>query len=261
MQKKKFIDASNELSFVPCAKYHGSPGSGELLSQPFKVSVHSNVYALVDLHSHLSTAEVMGFLAGTWNAETKEIKVVAAYPGRSVLDGATECEMDPVTEVEVRSNIEGQGLKVVGWYHSHPTFEAIPSKCDIDNQSNYQALFRDGKNGADPFIGLIDSPFDSKSDFKDSPQSKFAWFFVDSPQTSKKAMHIETELVSDKELPPDVKERMCELVKTKDTASSKYIVFDQIWKEMPSGNMTYLQKTKKSLETFLSGKDIESVFA
>lgn len=42
----KFINASNELSFVPCAKYHGLPASGEPLSQPFEVFVHSNVYAL-----------------------------------------------------------------------------------------------------------------------------------------------------------------------------------------------------------------------
>jgi len=257
--KKRFIDASNELSFVPCASYHGEPGSGEPLSQPFKVSVHSNVYALVDLHSHLSTAEVMGFLAGNWNPETKEIEVVAAYPGRSVLDGATECEMDPVTEVEVRSKIEGLGLKVVGWYHSHPTFQAIPSKCDVDNQCNYQALFRDASSKTDPFIGLIDSPFDVSSG-NPTTDSRFAWFYVDSPTTSKKAMHIKTSSVADKSFPEELKTNLMNLVSSKDKASSKSVTFGDIWCDYPGfGPMSYKEKTKRALIKFIPEKEVEEI--
>jgi hypothetical protein len=35
----------------------------------------------------------------------------------------------------------------VGWYHSHPVFAANPSVVDINNQSNFQALFRDAEAG------------------------------------------------------------------------------------------------------------------
>jgi hypothetical protein len=63
-------------------------------------------------------------------------------------------------------------------YHSHPVFEARPSRKDMDNQRNYQALTRDTEpsssscGGAcltdssrlgpvlEPFVGFILSPFD-----------------------------------------------------------------------------------------------------
>lgn len=32
---------------------------------------------------------------------------------------------------------------MVGWYHSHPVFLAQPSLRDIENQINYQRMFRD----------------------------------------------------------------------------------------------------------------------
>ena len=39
-------------------------------------------------------------------------------------DGATDVEMDPVSEFQVREVIRAQDLEVVGWYHSHPRFAA-----------------------------------------------------------------------------------------------------------------------------------------
>jgi hypothetical protein len=70
-------------------------------------------------------------------------------------------------------------------YHSHPVFEPCPSRKDMDNQRNYQALTRDsgsssncgsnpygsgssggccgssgGRAGLEPFVGFILSPFD-----------------------------------------------------------------------------------------------------
>lgn len=47
--------------------------------------------------------------------------------------------MDPGSEVAVRELIEASGRVVVGWYHSHPTFRALPSVIDITNQAIHQA--------------------------------------------------------------------------------------------------------------------------
>lgn len=44
-------------------------------------------------------------------------------------------------------------------YHSHPVFEPRPSQKDMENQRNYQALFRDS-NANEPFVGLIIGPYD-----------------------------------------------------------------------------------------------------
>lgn len=46
--------------------------------------------------------------------------------------------MDPVSEMAARELFEQKGLDVVGWYHSHPTFEPQPSIRDIENQTSYQ---------------------------------------------------------------------------------------------------------------------------
>jgi hypothetical protein len=51
-------------------------------------------------------------------------------------------EMDPTSEIEVRKHIAERGLRVVGWYHSHPTFRPDPSLVDLENQRNYQSLMR-----------------------------------------------------------------------------------------------------------------------
>lgn len=46
--------------------------------------------------------------------------------------------MDPASEVAARELFGQKGLDVVGWYHSHPTFEPQPSIRDIENQTSYQ---------------------------------------------------------------------------------------------------------------------------
>jgi proteasome lid subunit RPN8/RPN11 len=46
--------------------------------------------------------------------------------------------MDPASEMEAREWFAEKGMQVVGWYHSHPTFVAIPSIRDIENQMSYQ---------------------------------------------------------------------------------------------------------------------------
>ena len=69
--------------------------------------------------------------------------------------------MDPESEIKARDHFGEKGLIVVGWYHSHPTFEPNPSIRDIENQQNYQQLFKRW-DSSEPFVGIIVSPYDSK---------------------------------------------------------------------------------------------------
>lgn len=57
----------NAHRMIPCEKYMGVPGSGVLGSQPFKIKVNRRAILMMDLHAHLLSTEVIGFLAGTWN--------------------------------------------------------------------------------------------------------------------------------------------------------------------------------------------------
>lgn len=66
--------------------------------------------------------------------------------------------MDPVSEIEALDELTKRGKQLIGWYHSHPTFEPDPSIRDIENQFAYQNLFKRA-DGIEPFIGIIASPY------------------------------------------------------------------------------------------------------
>ena len=66
--------------------------------------------------------------------------------------------------------MKGKGMKCVGWYHSHPTFAAIPSRIDLENQSSYQKLV------GGPFVGGIVSPYNPE---RAQLKSELNWFAVE----------------------------------------------------------------------------------
>ena len=157
------------------------PGSDEPGAQPFRVVVRPAAQLVMDTHAHLCTNEVIGYLGGAWDAAARVVTVDKAFPGRGLASGS-DVEMDPVAEVELKARVESEGMRVVGWYHSHPVFEPTPSGVDVDNQLNYQNLFAaevtttaaEGANDVDsatkpratnarrvsPFVGFIVGPYD-----------------------------------------------------------------------------------------------------
>lgn len=157
------------LTMIKCEPFTGKPGSNTNGCQPFELAVDSNVLLAMDFHAHLMTTEVIGFLAGEWNKEKMQMSIREAFPCRSIETGQNDVnvEMDPASAIEVRQLIEERNLKVVGWYHSHPTFIPDPSLIDIENQRNYQLLCRDnhhheeiGHVTLEPFVGAIVGPYD-----------------------------------------------------------------------------------------------------
>ena len=113
--------------------------------QPFRVVVRPEAAFVCDAHAHMCKNEVIGFLAGKWHVKERVVEIVAAFPCRSLSDTedqSVNVEMDPVSELQIRHIIGARGLSIVGWYHSHPTFQSDPSVRDIENQTAYQLLFR-----------------------------------------------------------------------------------------------------------------------
>lgn len=51
-----------------------------------------------------------------------------------------QCEMDPVSQTQASEELASDGLSVVGWYHSHPTFAPNPSVRDIETQGKFQVF-------------------------------------------------------------------------------------------------------------------------
>ncbi|KAG7395500.1 hypothetical protein PHYBOEH_003691 [Phytophthora boehmeriae] len=184
-------------TMVQCASYRPKdfvedPNSrsrgGPNLDSPFRVLMHPDAVFVADLHAHLATCEIIGFLGGKWDESTKTLYIQAAFPCRSLEidgdDGSTDVEMDPGSEIELRGIIENAHLEVVGWYHSHPAFAPDPSVRDIENQTSYQQLFQrpslsksddKGKMPSEPFVGLIVGTYDTR---RSTPVSLFRYFHV-----------------------------------------------------------------------------------
>lgn len=180
------------------------------LEPPFQIQVHPDAVFVCDLHSHLATCEIIGFLGGRWDEVTKTLYIQAAFPCRSLMidgdDGSTDVEMDPESEIELREIIQNAQLEVVGWYHSHPAFAPDPSIRDIENQTSYQQLFQrcverkiEGHKPvveiSEPFVGLIVGTYDTK---RDTPVSLFRYFHTRGEKVSggaRREIYMPYELV------------------------------------------------------------------
>ncbi|KAJ2745350.1 hypothetical protein GGI20_002236 [Coemansia sp. BCRC 34301] len=146
-----------EFRLVPCRVF--SEGG-----DPFGVEISAAALALMDLNAHLMDTEVIGLLGGAYDASRRVVRVDVAFPCNSSSSSATECEMDPKSEVDARRVFAQQSRHVVGWFHSHPTFDAVPSVRDIHNQLAYQSLCRRPADRVEPFVGVIVSPTTGASD-------------------------------------------------------------------------------------------------
>ncbi|CAI5727431.1 unnamed protein product [Hyaloperonospora brassicae] len=207
-------------TMVQCAAYRpkgciDDPSSrsrgGPMLDPPFRVMVHPDAVFVADLHAHLATCEIIGFLGGKWDEALKTLYIQAAFPCRSLVidgdDGSTDVEMDPGSEIELRSIIENAQLEVVGWYHSHPAFAPDPSVRDIENQTSYQQLFqRPCKNNevdansrpSEPFVGLIVGTYDTR---RSTPVSLFRYFHTRGEKVSgaaRREIHMPYEFIPER---------------------------------------------------------------
>ncbi|ACO66434.1 predicted protein, partial [Micromonas commoda] len=169
---------NGDLQMVECEVY-----DDDERAQPWRLSATPEASFLMDFHSHLCRHEIIGFLGGTWDPRTKCLTVKRALPARRLVLGApgenanVEVELDPESVPDIVEALDRDGLRVVGWYHSHPVFSTHPSLRDIENQSNYQRLFRDdeAKGGGTPFVGAIVGPYATTN--KDL-SSDVRWFHV-----------------------------------------------------------------------------------
>lgn len=128
--------------------------------QPFDVKVCPDVVFIADLHSHVSNSEVIGLLGGKYDNVEKCLYIQAAFPCKSTDrsdNGFTDVEMDPVSQAVTAEAIGHHGMTLVGWYHSHPTFQPDPSVTDIKNQERFQMSMDH------PFVGLIVGTYDGEN--------------------------------------------------------------------------------------------------
>jgi proteasome lid subunit RPN8/RPN11 len=73
--------------------------------------------------------ECFGFLLGSFDGGGRVCQVVAGSNLRT--DRADRFEMDPQQFVEADRAADDRGWEVIGFYHSHPDWPAIPSQTDL----------------------------------------------------------------------------------------------------------------------------------
>ncbi|KAJ3256889.1 Myb-like, SWIRM and MPN domains 1, partial [Borealophlyctis nickersoniae] len=149
------LGAYDPFRLIPTRRYSSD------IPTPFRVDVHSNTLIIMDFHAHLAHTEIIGLLGGTFDSHSKTLSVRSVFPCKSLSTGV-QCEMDPESEMRARETFASENLEVVGWYHSHPTFEPNPSVRDVENQVAYQTLFQ-RPDGTEPFVGAIVSPYDPRN--------------------------------------------------------------------------------------------------
>ena len=93
----------------------------------------------------------MGLYIGTMEGEVAKVR--SLVPIRRTTKEKDRVEIDAVDLATASQKAEDVGLRVVGWYHSHPHITVHPSHIDLATQYTYQAH-------CDPnFFGLIFSVF------------------------------------------------------------------------------------------------------
>jgi len=97
------------------------------------------------------TEEVMGLYIGSMEGEVA--KVFSLIPIRRTTKEKDRVEIDAVDLATASQKAEDAGLRVVGWYHSHPHITVHPSHIDLATQYNYQ------QHCDSNFFGLIFSVF------------------------------------------------------------------------------------------------------
>ncbi len=88
-------------------------GSGQRNSQPFALQVSAAAAVMMDFHSHLSTNEVIGVLAGYVDPANHIVRVMHAMPVKETAteDGRASVEMDADDEQRARVMIEKLGMR------------------------------------------------------------------------------------------------------------------------------------------------------
>lgn len=141
------LSLTSEL--VDCVSFEGL---GE--TQPFEILISSNMLLLMDFHSHLCWSEVVGYLGGLYNQKTKTLQIVKVYPCRC---STTNEDENAASEKLIQKQMTSSGLQLVGWYHSHPSSDPLPSVNDVTQQLVYQEVVISNE-GDFPCVGMIISP-------------------------------------------------------------------------------------------------------
>lgn len=221
-------------------------------TQPFTVTLASNALLLLDLHCHLTSCEVVGYLGGSWNTKNQHLSILEAFPCRCKI---TDEQTSTAIEDEIKKSMKKRGLSLVGWYHSHPYNQPDPSIRDIGCQMSYQLRMKGSGATYFPCVGIITSPFHKVQSSLDSSYNMFMVMppLEDEPSDFGVPMKVTYVLNQNNSV---TEELLSEMKCLSDfyRRSSDGINFRHSWKT----SITYIEKLKGSLARNLPSDQMES---
>ena len=171
--------------------------------QPFTLTISTHALLLMDFHCHLTTTEVVGYLAGSWDANTLNLSILQAFPCRIKVDDEQKAKL---VQDEVIQSIRQRNLSLIGWYHNHCTRAAQPTIKDIECQLNYQLIMCESEIQYLPCVGLICSPYDPYN--KENCSSLIAFWALPPPDSKPleyaKPLHLSYQTTRDSFLTQDL---------------------------------------------------------
>ncbi|XP_054083471.1 MPN domain-containing protein CG4751 isoform X1 [Zeugodacus cucurbitae] len=221
--------------------------------QPFLVTFSSSALLLADFHCHLTMYEVCGYFGGHWDINTHTLTITKAYPCRNIQTAAKE-------ETDIKNMIVCDQLLLVGWYHSHPKFQAEPSLRDCDSQLEFQIRMRGSSDVTyTPCVSTIISPY---YDENPSLESIIKSIWVMPPNETKqileygRPMLMQCSVQLDKETPAYVHSELQACAAYYARSRNELIKFNSIFNE----GVTFLEKLKHTLYSKFPEKEDKTIF-
>lgn len=214
--------------------------------QPFLLTISSNAMLVADLHCHLTFTEVCGYFGGSWDINTHTLTISKAYPG---LNSKYDRHKAGGVEDEIKAQMQKDDLIVVGWYHCHPRFQAVPTLRDCDTQLDFQIKMRGPTEVTyTPIIGSIFSPYYPENK---TLESESLAYWVTPPPEGKQTMEYGRPMTMlftispEKDIPEFVKEDIKQTIQYYQELKEDMVDFKSIYKD----DITFLEKLKSSLYT------------
>jgi len=158
-------DSGDWSDFVTSPPRHGGRSEKKTPKKgPLKVLLSMDAYQVC--LEHVTThqkEEMMGLLLGELDEAANIIRFVAPKVAKRKDKRPDRVELSPEdlsTGMKAAENLgetmNKPGLRILGWYHSHPKITVWPSHVDLNTQERYQMLDKD-------FIGMIFSCYGGDS--------------------------------------------------------------------------------------------------
>ena len=213
--------------------------------QPFTISVATSAMLVLDLHSHLSTDSVCGYLAGHWDSNSHNLAITSTFPCL-LPPGQSGTLAAQSLETSIYEDLYGKHLSLVGWYHSNPRGPPAPSVKDCQDQLDFQIKLLGSNDSYTPCVGLICSPYDKESKTTES-SIIFYWVYPpgeNSSQEMGKPMRMSYSVIQDPCLSEEVIQQIDKVVsfcKSQPEESQVKLV------EPYEDNLYYIDKIGRSL--------------